>query len=71
MTATFLVAFMWRRPLNGAVLTTTIHRKPKKVSGGTSTQVIAQMINKWRIKMINAELYNVRDLLRIRGSEKL
>ena len=71
MTATFLVAFMWRRPLNGAVLATAIHRKPKKVSGGTSTQVIAQMINKWRIKMINAELYNVRDLLRIRGSEKL
>ena len=63
MTATFLVAFMWRRPLNGAVLAIAIHRKPKKVSGGTSTQVIAQMINKWRIKMINAELYNVRDLL--------
>ena len=71
MTATFLVAFMWRRPLNSAVLATVTHRKLKKVSGGTGTQVIAQMINKWRIKMINAELYNVRDLLRIRGSEKL
>ena len=71
MTATFLVAFMWRRPLNSAVLATATHRKLKKVSGGTGTQVIAQMINKWRIKMINAELYNVRDLLRIKGSEKL
>ena len=71
MTATFLVAFMWRRPLNSAVLATVTHRKLKKVSGGTGTQVIAQMINKWRIKMINAELYNVRDLLRIKGSEKL
>ena len=62
MIATFLVAFMWRRPLNNAVLVTATHRKLKKVSGGTNTQVIAQMINKWRIKMINAELYNVRDL---------
>ena len=71
MIATFLVAFMWRRPLNNAVLVIATHRKLKKVSGGTNTQVIAQMINKWRIKMINAELYNVRDLLRIKGSEKL
>ena len=59
--ATFLVAFMWRRPLNSAVLATTTHRKPKRVSDGTSTQVRAQMINKCRIKMVQGELYNVRD----------
>ena len=58
---TFLAAFIWRRPLNSVALTTTTHRKPKRVSNGTSTQVRAQMINKWRIKMVQRELYNVRD----------
>ena len=52
---------MWRRPLNSAVLATTTHIKPEKVSDGTSTQVRAQMINKCRMKMIQMELYNVRD----------
>ena len=46
MLATFLTAFIWRRPLNSTVLTIATHRKLKKVSYGTSTQVIAQMINK-------------------------
>ena len=59
--ATFLATFMWRRPLNSAALATITHREPKKVSDGTSTQVRAQMINKCRIKMIQRELYNVRD----------
>ena len=59
--ATFLAAFMWRRPLNNATLATTTHRKPKRVSDGTGTQIRAQMINKCRIKMIQMELYNVRD----------
>ena len=48
-------------PLNSAVLATTTHRKSKKVSDGTSTQIRAQMINKCRIKMVQKELYNVRD----------
>ena len=68
---------MWRRPLNSTVLATATHRKLKKVSDGTSTQVIAQMINKCKIKKINKckikmiqeELYNVKDLSR-RGNEK-
>ena len=55
--ATFLVAFMLRRLLNNAALVTTIHRKLKRVSDGTSTQVI----NKCRVKMIQKELYNARD----------
>ena len=59
--ATFLAAFMLRRPLNSVVLATTTHRKPKRVSDGTGTQVKAQMINKCRIKMVQGELYNVKD----------
>ena len=61
--ATFLAAFTWRRPLNSAALATTTHKKPEKVSDGTDTQVRAQMINKCRIKMVQRELYNVRDPL--------
>ena len=59
--ATFLATFMLRRPLNSATLATTTHRKPERVSDGTSTQVRAQMINKYRIKIAQMELYNVRD----------
>ena len=59
--ATFLVAFMWRRSQNSAALATTTHRKPKRVSDGIGTQVRAQMINKCRIKMIQRELYNMKD----------
>ena len=59
--ATFLTAFMWRRPLNSIALATTTHRKPNRVSNGTDTQVRVQMINKCRIKMVQKELYNVRD----------
>ena len=49
-TATFLAAFMWRRPLNNTTSANATHRKPKRVSNGTGTQVRAQMINKCRIK---------------------
>ena len=49
--ATFLIAFMWKRPLNSAALVTITHRKPKRVSDETGTQVRAQIINKCRIKM--------------------
>ena len=59
--ATFLTAFMWKRPLNSIVLVTTTHKKPKMVSDGTGTQVGAQMTNKCRIKMIQRELYNVKN----------
>ena len=53
----FLAAFMWRRPLNSAVLATITHRKPKRVSDGTGTQVKTQMTNKCRIKMIQRYIY--------------
>ena len=61
--ATFLAAFMRKRPLNSAALATTTHKKPKKVSDRTSTQVRAQMINKCRIRMVQTELYNLKDPL--------
>ena len=57
----FLAALIWRRPLNSAVLTAPTHRGPKKVSDGTSIQVVVWMINKWRAKIVQRELYNVRD----------
>ena len=62
---------MWRISLNNAFLATATHKKLKKVSDGTSTQVIVQMINKWKIKMIHEELYNVRDLPLTGRSEEL
>ena len=50
--ATFLAAFIWRRLLNSAALATTTHKKLRKVSDGTCTQVRAQMTNKCKIKMV-------------------
>jgi len=52
---------MWRKPLNNAALATTTHRKLESVSDETGTQVGAQMINKYKIKMTQRELYNMRD----------
>ena len=59
--ATFLAAFMWRRLLNSVALTITTHRKPNRVFDGTDTQVKDQTINKCRIRMVQRELYNIRD----------
>ena len=58
---TFLVAFMWKRPLNSIALAITTHRKLEEVSDKTGTQVKAQMIDKCRVKMVEREVYNVRD----------
>ena len=58
---TFMAAFMWRRPLNSATLATTTHRKLENISDGTGTQVRVQMINKCKMKMIQREIYNVKD----------
>ena len=59
--ANFLAAFMWRRPLNSVALATTTHKKLERVSDGTNTLAMAQMINKCRIKIVQEELYNERD----------
>ena len=63
LAANFQAAFIWKRSLNSAVLATTTHRKPERVFDGTSIQVVAQMINKYRIKIVQKELYNVKDPL--------
>ena len=39
-------------PLNSAALATTTHKGFGKVFDGTSTQVVAWMINKWRANII-------------------
>ena len=52
---------MWRGRLNSATLATTTRRELGKVANGTSTQVRVQMINKWRVKMIQKKLYKVED----------
>ena len=58
---TFLAAFIWQKPLNNTALAKATHRKPKRVSDVTGTQVRAQMINKCRFKIVQAGLYNVKD----------
>ena len=56
-----LAAFMWRRSLNSAALVAPTHRRPVRMSDGTSTQVMAWTIDKWRAKIIQREIDNVRD----------
>ena len=56
-----MAAFMWKRHLNSEVLAITTHRKPGEVSDETGTQVISQTIDKCRVKMIQRELYNVKN----------
>ena len=60
---TFLAAFMCRRYLNSEILVITTHREPEEVSDGTNTQVKSQMNNKCRVKIIQRELYNVKNPL--------
>ena len=58
---------MWRRPLNSAILVAATHRRLKWMSDGTSTGVVACIINKWMVKISQKRLYNVRDPPRMRG----
>ena len=55
----FLAAFMWRRSLNSIALAIPTYRGPERVSDAISTQVVVWMINKWRVKIIRREIYNV------------
>ena len=59
--ANFLAAFMWRRPMNSVTLVISTHRGSEGVSDRTSTQVVAWIINKLRAKIIQREVYNVRN----------
>ena len=60
-TANFLAAFMWRRPLNNSVLAFPTHKGPKRVSDGTSIQVVTQMTNKCKTKIFQRRLYSMRN----------
>ena len=57
MTATFLVALMWRGLVNNVALATTTHRKMGKMFDGMDTQVKDQMINKCKALMTSRGLY--------------
>ena len=52
---------MWKRSLNSITLAITTHRKLEEVSDKTGTQVKAQMVDKCRVKMVEREVYNVRN----------
>ena len=56
-----LAIVMWRRPLNSVALVTLTHREPIRVSDETSTQMVAWIIDKWRAKIVQRGIYNVRD----------
>ena len=60
---TFLAAFMWRRYQNSQTLVITTQRESEEVSDGTNTQVKSQMNDKCRVKMIQRELYNIKNPL--------
>ena len=57
--ATFLVALMWRRPLNSVTLAATAHKGLKGVSDGMSAQMGVQMINKCKAQMMRNSLSKV------------
>ena len=59
--ANSLTAFTWRKPLNNVTLVTLTHKEPIRVFDGTSIQVVAWTIDEWRAKIIQMEIYNVRD----------
>ena len=62
---------MWRRPLNSVTLATATHRELERVFDGTSTQVEIWMINKWRVKIIQREIYKEKDPFMEVGIEKI
>ena len=47
--------------MNSATLATATHKELEKVTDGISTQVGAQIINKWRVKMTQKKIYKVED----------
>ena len=56
--------------MNSTTLVVATHRKSGKVADRTSTRVATCMINKWRAKINEKEVYNVRNPLG-KGIEKL
>ena len=58
--ATFSAALMWRRQANSVTLAIATHRKKRKMSDGTSTQVKVQMVNKCNVLINLRRLYKRR-----------
>ena len=52
---TFMAAFMWSRPLNSVSWVITTQKKLKKKFNGTTTQVVAWMMNKCRGRMVEGD----------------
>ena len=66
---TFMAAFMWSRPLNSVSQEIIIQKKRKKKSDGTNTQVVAQMMNKCRGRMVQKD-YIMGNIFHKVGGEK-
>ena len=62
---------MWRRPQNSVVLVAVTHRRLGSASEGINTQVVTCIINKWRARISEIRIYNVRDPLGIGESGNL
>ena len=56
--------------MNSTTLVAATHRKLEKAADGISTQVATCMINKWRSKINEKEVYNVRNPPR-KGGQKI
>ena len=55
--ATFSAALIWRRRANSVTLASATHKKIRKMSNGTGTQVKVQMVNKCRVLINLRRLY--------------
>ena len=47
--------------MNSTTLVAATHRKLEKAADVTSTKIVTCMINKWRVKINENEVYNVRN----------
>jgi len=56
--------------MKSAVLVAATHKRLRRASDGISTRVMAYIINKWRAKISQRRLYNVRDPLGTGGHLK-
>ena len=56
--------------MNSATLANATHRELEKVADGTSNRVRVQVINRWRVKMIQKGLYKVGNSPRREGEKK-
>ena len=54
---TFSAALMWRRQANSVTLASATHRKIRKMSDGTDTQVKVWMANKCKVLINSRRLY--------------